>query len=184
MTHTYDMNQALRNHQGLCLNLTGTNALHELKDWCQERSIYQCEDFELLHRNILNCIHGFPYSKPNRLNLAIGCIDEEIVNQSIASETICDMLELEIFDLSIEYGDVVIPGGQDAYQVYYKNRLILNVRAWNTGWYCPKSNGVVYNDPYSAIVGAYEFYNPQAVMSARKEIEAAEIIAEIIFDYD
>jgi len=167
----------------LCMTVTGTNALHQLKDWCAARHLRQGEDFETLYRNILNCMTGYDYQKVKPLNLEIGCIDEAIKIAAETAEILCDELELEIFDLSLEYGDVVIPQGQDAYHVCYNDRLVLTVQAWNSGWYCPRSNGIVYDDPHNAIVGAYEHYNPEAVLLARAAVEANSEIGELVADY-
>jgi hypothetical protein len=174
-------------YKTLCHLNTGTRSLHQLEYWCKTRQILQTESFDSLYRNILNYNANFPYEKAKQLDLTFGCIDVEIDRQSELSEAICDELELAVIDLSIAYDDMAIPDGVEAYRVYYNGRQIISIHAWDCGWVCAKSNGKVYDDPYSAIVNGYELYNPGAVLLARmtierdKEIETAR--AELMPNY-
>lgn len=96
---------------------------------------------------------------------------------SDTSSAILDELEIAFIDLSIGT-DLVVPDGLDAYHAVYNGRAIVEVYNYKGGYVCRRGDGVVYDDPYSAIVNQYERYNPGAVLLARmsvdrdKEIEA------------
>jgi hypothetical protein len=113
---------------------------------------------------------------------------EVIPDSQIAetSEAILDELEIAFIDLSIG-SDLIVPDGLDAYHAVYNDRVIVEVYNYKGGYVCRRGDGVVYDDPYSAIVNHYERYNPGAVLLARcavdrdKEIEAAR--AELMPEY-
>jgi hypothetical protein len=95
-----------------------------------------------------------------------------ILNTSYSevSEAILDELEITFIDLSIGT-DLVVPDGLDAYHAVYNDRTIVEVYNYKGGYVCRRGDGVVYDDPYSAIVNHYERYNPGAVLLARMSIE-------------
>jgi hypothetical protein len=96
----------------------------------------------------------------------------QISNAQIAdtAEAILDELEITFIDLSIGT-DLVVPDGLDAYHAVYNDRVIVEVYNYKGGYVCRRGDGVVYDDPYSAIVNHYERYNPGAVLLARMSID-------------
>lgn len=112
----------------------------------------------------------------------------QITDTTIAdtAEAILDELEIAFIDLSIGT-DLVVPDGLDAYHAVYNDRTIVEVYNYKGGYVCRRGDGVVYDDPYSAMVNHYERYNPGAVLLARvsvdrdREIEAAR--AEMMPEY-
>ncbi len=87
------------------------------------------------------------------------------------SEAILDELEITFIDLSIGT-DLVVPDGLDAYHAVYNGRVIVEVYNYKGGYVCRRGNGVVYDDPYLAIVNHYEHYNPGAVLLAQAAVDA------------
>lgn len=96
----------------------------------------------------------------------------QVTDTTIAdtAEAILDELEIAFIDLSIGT-DLVVPDGLDAYHAVYNDRVIVEVYNYKGGYVCRRGDGVVYDDPYSAIVNQYEHYNPGAVLLARMSIE-------------
>ena len=97
---------------------------------------------------------------------------EVIPDSTIAdtSEVILDELEITFVDLSIGT-DLIVPDGLDAYHAIYNGRVIVEVYNYEGGYVCRRGDGVVYDDPYSAIVNQYERYNPSAVLLARAAVD-------------
>ena len=142
----------ITDYQTLCLATTGTRALHELKEWCAARQVLQAEDFEILYRNILNCMARFPYDKAKQLDLTLGCIDRAIITQSELSEAILNELQIDVIDLSVTYDSMVIPYGQDAYWAYYDGVKVAAISTWGSGYFSSSSSMSGCSDPYSAVL--------------------------------
>jgi hypothetical protein len=86
------------------------------------------------------------------------------------SEAILDELGIEFRELAIST-DFAVPDGMNAFLAYRGDRVILEVYPWKGGYVCRRNNGRVYDDPYGAIVGGYEHYNPGAVLLVRLALE-------------
>lgn len=105
------------------------------------------------------------------INQAVATPDRQPqASDSDVSEAILDELSIEFRDLAIS-ADFIVPDGMDAFLAYRGNRVILEVYNYKGGYVCRRNNGQVYNDPYSAIVGGYECYNPDTVLLARSNVE-------------
>jgi hypothetical protein len=128
-------------------------------------------------RSIESHIIAILTKQPTKVEIATV---EVIPDTTIAdtSEAILDELKITFIDLSIGT-DLVVPDGLDAYYAVYNGRVIICIYNYKGGYVCRRGDGVVYDDPYSAIVNQYERYNPGAVLLARmsidrdKEIDAA-----------
>jgi hypothetical protein len=98
------------------------------------------------------------------------------------AEAILDELEITFIDLSLSIGtDLVVPDGLDAYHAVYNDRVIIEVYNYKGGYVCCRGDGVVYDDPYSAMVNHYERYNPGAVLLARVAVDANREISQMDF---
>lgn len=107
---------------------------------------------------------------------------EIITDSTIAdtAEAILDELEITFVDLSIG-SDLVVPDGLDAYHFVRHGRVIVEVYNYQGGYVVRRGDGVVYDDPYSAIVNQYERYNPGAVLLARASVDRDREIANMQF---
>lgn len=103
-----------------------------------------------------------------------------ILHTSYLSKAILDELKITFVDLSIGT-DLVVPDGLDAYHAIYNGRVIVEVYNYKGGYVCRRGDGVVYDDPYSAIVNHYERYNPGAVLLARAAVDANREIKNMEF---
>jgi hypothetical protein len=166
-------------NQELCLTTTGTRTLHELKEWCAVRYIDQTEDFGTLYLNILNCIAKFPYDTATQLDLTPGCIDRTIQENAHLAEAICTELGVTLMDLSLEYGDIVIPHGQDAYWVMVGANKIAALSTWGSGFVSSRSKMGGCDDPYTAtlevlewMIGAGEIAIARAAVERDWELKA------------
>jgi hypothetical protein len=143
-------------NQELCLTTTGTRTLHELKEWCAIRYIDQTDDFGTLYRSILNSLAKFPNS-PTQLDLSLGCIDRTIQENAHLAEAICTELGVTLMDLSLEYGDIVIPHGQDAYWVMVGANKIASLSTWGSEYVSSRSKMGGCDDPYTATLEVLEW---------------------------
>jgi hypothetical protein len=166
-------------HEQLCLSTTGTRTLHELKEWCAIHYVRQTEQFELLYLNILNCIAKFPYDTATQLDLTPGCIDRTIQENAHLAEAICTELGITLMDLSLEYGDIVIPHGQDAYWVMVGANKIAALSTWGSGFVSSQSKMGGCDDPYTAtlevlewMIGAGDIAIARAAVERDMEIKA------------
>lgn len=159
----------------LCINTCGVRNLHELKEWCQVRDIDQTDDFGTLYRSILNYLVGFPSS-----HLGGGdCIDRAMQDNARLAEDICSELGVHLMDLSLEYGDVVIPHGQDAYWVMMGANKIAALSTWGSGYVSSQSKLGGCDDPYTAtlevlewMIGAGEIEIARAAVERDRELKA------------
>jgi hypothetical protein len=158
----------ITDYQTLCLATTGTRALHELKDWCAACQVLQGEDFEVLYRNILNCIAGYDYEKTKPLDLTLRCIDRTVMERSELSEAILAELQIDVIDLSVAYDDMVIPHGQDAYHVLYDGAKVAAISTYGSGYFSVRSSLAGCSDPYSAVL---EILDAGDVEIARASVE-------------
>jgi hypothetical protein len=110
-------------------------------------------------------------------------VEEQIEARATIANTanaILDELEIAFIDLSIGT-DLIVPDGLDAYHAVYNGRVIIQVYNYKGGYVCRRGDGVVYDDPYSAMVNEYERYNPGAVLLARSCVDRDREIANMEF---
>jgi hypothetical protein len=143
-------------NQELCLKTCGVRTLHQLKEWCAIRYIDQTDDFGTLYRSILNSLAKFP-CYPTQLSCAVGCIDRTIQTNAHLAEAICTELGVTIMDLSLEYGDIVIPHGHDAYWVMVGGTKIASLSTWGSGYVSSQSPMGGCDDRYTAALEVMEW---------------------------
>lgn len=158
MTYPVHTRQSLRSHKlvelkAIAKSLGLTSADARSKYWTIETIVCHCE------RTLV------------KVQAAQVKVDESVeVTIADTAEAILDELEITFIDLSIGT-DLVVLDGLDAYHAVYNDRVIVEVYNYKGGYVCRRGDGVVYEDPYSAIVNQYEHYNPGAVLLARMSIE-------------
>jgi hypothetical protein len=144
-------------HQELCLTTTGTRNLHELKEWCENNSVDQTEEFSTLYRKVLCKIANFPQPAVEQLSFTLGCIDRTIQDNALMSECILTELGVSVMDLSLEYDDILIPHGHDAYWVMVTADKVASISTWGNGYVSSRSEMGGCDDPYTAALEVVEW---------------------------
>lgn len=134
-----------------------------LKIYCDTHNIVQSSWFEILKGVFDSVFYGFSgTASPHQESIIV----DAIRTQESKSEACCDVLEIELIDLELEYGDVVIPPGVPSIEIYQSKQLLgLLTKHPLHGTYHAHKRAVGYDDLYSA---ALSFFSPYDVESARK----------------
>lgn len=107
---------------------------------------------------------------------------EEILEQRQFSEEVCEVLALRIYDLELEYGDVVFPPGTPSWEVYDFCGVLEGciTKHPNQDTYHTTNGGGAYNDPYTA---ALSLVSPADLKWAKAQVAAAREERAALPDY-
>jgi hypothetical protein len=164
--------------QEQALKTVKTESLTVLKTYCDTHFIDQSSWFEILKGVFNSVFYGICGTAKSYQD---SIILDTIRAQEANSEACCDVLGIELIDLELEYGDVVIPPGVPSIEICQSNQLVgLLTKHPLYGTYHFHKRAAGYDDPYSAALG---FASPYAIAAAQQQVEDNRMLVVSIPDY-
>lgn len=164
-------------YRALALAEAGVSNLTELGAYCGRHQIPQYDWCE-----IYCCIFDFKaFGKFECRRSGGDLIADTIRDEADRDEKLCDILQLKIVDLELEYGDIVIPAGMPSVEIYrFGTKLAIATVHPKTGAYHVPSQSVGYDNPYGLAIALVD---PTQVEAARVVYEEGLVEREAMPEY-